>query len=314
MILITLKINHYSMSTGIQRELIMTLISVVVPTYNRSKVIDKTFESLMKQSFKDFEVIIVDDCSHDSDELMSCIEKYKKSLSIVYIRHGTNKHGSAARNTGINIAKGKYIGFLDSDDLWDPFKIEKCFETIKNKKKNTILYSKVKDRGRIFPARPIKKGEQVDEYLICNNGTMQTSSLFMNTSFAKRILFDESLKRFQDYDFIIRAQKIYNANFIFIDQLLVEMTNSDFNGRISNSVDVYPAEFWINKISPFLTPKSKAVFSFNRISNYYIDSGNKVAAIKVFFEAKSYLYIRNLKLKVFIKLLLPSVIKSFIRR
>ncbi|EGQ8105929.1 glycosyltransferase family 2 protein [Vibrio parahaemolyticus] len=289
-------------------------ISVVIPVYNRSRIISKTLDSLCQQTLKDFEVIIVDDCSIDSEDLCKVLEYYENRLNISYFRHDINRYGSAARNTGIVNSKGKYVAFLDSDDIWLPGKLEACINYISDKPENTIVYSKVRDRGKVYPARGIRCYERVDEYLICNRGTMQTSSLFMLTQFAQRILFDEELKRFQDYDFIIRAQKLNKANFYFIDELLVEMTDFDLGGRISNSTDYKPAIDWVEKNSHIMTNKSKSVFAFNRIANYCVQSGKKKHAMKYIIKYQSYKEILHLDHKVTLKLLLPNVVFNFLKK
>lgn len=102
----------------------MRLISIVTPSYNSSNYILKTIESVLIQTYEDWELIIVDDCSTDS----SCeiIQSFIDSDSrIKLIKQDQNGGAAAARNTGIEHAKGQFIAFLDSDDYWHPEKLEK---------------------------------------------------------------------------------------------------------------------------------------------------------------------------------------------
>ena len=102
----------------------MRLISIVTPWYNSSNYILKTSESVLIQTYQDWELIIVDDCSTDS----SCeiIQSFIDSDSrIKLIKQDQNAGAAAARNTGIEHAKGQFIAFLDSDDYWHPEKLEK---------------------------------------------------------------------------------------------------------------------------------------------------------------------------------------------
>jgi len=109
-------------------------VSVIIPIYNRAHMIGRAIQSVSKQSYQDFELIIVDDGSTDNtDEVVK--EFQQKDKRITYIKHDKNKGGSAARNTGIKASKGKYIAFLDSDDEWLPEKLEKQVKLI-NRKNN----------------------------------------------------------------------------------------------------------------------------------------------------------------------------------
>ncbi|MGS0692279.1 glycosyltransferase family 2 protein [Shewanella sp. 30m-9] len=284
-------------------------VSVVIPVYNRANLIDNTLNSVLAQTYKNIEVIIVDDCSDDSAELKAKLEHY--GLDIIYIRHAINKHGGASRNTGIDASTGDYIAFLDSDDIWAPDKIEQCIN--RGTVENEILYSKIEDRGSVKPTFAFNNIKNVDEYLIVERQAMQTSSLFMRSSFAKAVRFDPSLKRFQDTDFIIRAQKLFDAKFSLIESVLVYMSDDDKGSRISSSVDPQPANIWLNKISSLLTEKSIAVFTFNRIINYSSNSLPRVMLFDIFIKRQCYKYLFNLDFKVFVKCILGSYQSKFRR-
>jgi glycosyltransferase involved in cell wall biosynthesis len=103
-------------------------ISVVIPTYNRAGVIDKPIRSILAQTYQDFEIIVVDDCSKDDTEKV--LESFKEPR-IRYIRHQTNSGAAVARNTGIANSTGDYIAFLDSDDEWLPEKLAKQLNLFK---------------------------------------------------------------------------------------------------------------------------------------------------------------------------------------
>jgi glycosyltransferase involved in cell wall biosynthesis len=110
------------------------LVSVIVPTYNRAKILPRSIESVLKQTYKNLEVIIVNDASTDTTEKIT--KRFiKQDKRIIYKKHIKNRGGAAARNTGIKIAKGKYVAFLDSDDEWMPTKIKKQLD----------LFSKIPD-------------------------------------------------------------------------------------------------------------------------------------------------------------------------
>ena len=93
------------------------LVSIITPMYNSEKYIRMTIESAINQTYNDWEMIIVDDCSSDnSPEIVSEYIKYDSRIK--YIRTDSNKGVSNARNIALKIAKGQFISFLDSDDTW----------------------------------------------------------------------------------------------------------------------------------------------------------------------------------------------------
>ena len=107
----------------------MKLISVIIPTYGRPQYLEKAILSVLHQSLRDLELIIVDDnnpmteARQMTDQL---VEKYAKIDSrIKYIRHEKNKNGAVARNTGFAVAQGKYISLLDSDDEYMTARLQK---------------------------------------------------------------------------------------------------------------------------------------------------------------------------------------------
>ena len=101
------------------------MISIIVPVYNAGRFIRETIECVLSQSFTDFELLLVDDCSKDNSE--EIIKSFSDDR-IRYIKQPENKGAWAARNRGLEEAKGRYIAFLDSDDLWEQDKLKKEFE------------------------------------------------------------------------------------------------------------------------------------------------------------------------------------------
>ena len=98
-------------------------ISVIMAVYNREKTVDKAIQSILDQTYTNWELIIVDDCSTDNtDEVMA---EFLSDSRIVYMKNKTNSGAAVSRNRALQVAKGKWIAFLDSDDLWHPEKLEK---------------------------------------------------------------------------------------------------------------------------------------------------------------------------------------------
>lgn len=105
-------------------------VSVITPVYNVAKVIEKTLNSMLMQDYKNLEIVLVDDCSKDNSA--EIIKRYlDKYPNIVYHKQVKNGGAAVARNTALNIAKGRYVAFLDSDDLWCDGKISKQLSFMK---------------------------------------------------------------------------------------------------------------------------------------------------------------------------------------
>lgn len=101
----------------------MDLVSIITPTYNSEKYIKETINSVLSQTYQNWEMIIVDDCSTDNT-VRIIEEEMEKNSRIRFIQLQENQGAAVARNTAINYANGRYIAFLDSDDLWEMNKLE----------------------------------------------------------------------------------------------------------------------------------------------------------------------------------------------
>lgn len=117
------------------------LVSVIIPVYNSEKYIRDTIESVLKQTYKNFEIIVVDDGSTDITKII--IDELKKKDSRIQYIFQSNQGQSAARNKGIEYAKGKYIAFLDADDLFLPDKVEQQVAYLEAHPDCDISYSKI---------------------------------------------------------------------------------------------------------------------------------------------------------------------------
>ena len=99
------------------------LVSIIMPSYNTAPYIAKSIQSVIDQTYKDWELIIVDDCSKDNTD--EVIKPYLNDARIKYLENDRNSGAAVSRNRALREAKGRWIAFLDSDDLWMPKKLEK---------------------------------------------------------------------------------------------------------------------------------------------------------------------------------------------
>ena len=193
-------------------------VSVIIPTYNRAYLIDRAIQSVLNQSYQDFEMIIVDDGStDDTKEVVTEFQEQDKRIR--YIRHEKNKGGSAARNTGIKSAEGDYVAFLDDDDEWLPAKIEKQVVKFQDSLDEVgVIYSGffyVSDKtGKVISESvPTLRGNVYANLLSgCILGS--PTPLIRKTCFQKAGLYDDTLPSAQDWDMWIRLSKYYEFDFI----------------------------------------------------------------------------------------------------
>ena len=137
----------------------MPRISVIVPTYNRKNMLLSAIRSVLNQTYKDFEIIVIDDASSDGTRrAMNGIENER----LRYIRHEENRGQSAAYNTGIKASEGTYIAFLNDDDEYVPNKLERQLKVLENSRPEVgLVYSghyRVDNVGQIIGQRLALKG------------------------------------------------------------------------------------------------------------------------------------------------------------
>ncbi len=283
----------------------LPMYSVVIPLFNRADVITETVKSVLSQSVKDFEIVIVDDGSKDNPKHI--IDRIEDSR-IRYILQ-ENKGGSAARNTGIDHATGKYIAFLDSDDLWLPFHLEQALPILETME-NTCAYSQViVERGGgvsfIKPPRTLRENEPVSEYLLCDRGFFQTSSLIIPAELARKVRFDETINYGQDTDFSIRIA-FTGGKFCQMPHPSVIWKDHTQAGRISNRIDPEIRIKWLNKISPMITPKAYLGCAGWSVARGYARSGKWARALGLLARAiLSGCYRPKMAVVVFLQVLLP---------
>jgi glycosyltransferase involved in cell wall biosynthesis len=216
------------------------MVSVIIPAYNRASVLPKAIKSVFDQGFDDLEIIVVDDASRDNTQDVIAAMKDPR---IVYIRHPRNMGGAAARNTGIHKARGEYIAFLDSDDLWQPGKLRKQMDLFKTLDDSYgVVYTGLKvifeeddqdlPRSEIIPA--VNRGDFLNELLIANCVRTLSSVVVKRRCLEAVGGFDPALRSCQDWDLYIRLMK--ECRFDCVNEpLVIYYVNKADPSRISNT-------------------------------------------------------------------------------
>ncbi len=200
-------------------------ISVIIPTYNRVHLIKDAVESVFNQTYQDFELIIIDDGS--TDNTREVLAEYGERLRYIYQE---NQGRSAARNHGINLAKGEYIAFLDSDDVWFPDKLARQVPILESAPDNVVLvhgYKYIVDRNlQPIPGWELKlrnlytlaeRGEETYENYLHSNCIFTSTILVRKAAIIEIGGYDTSTQGVEDLDFYLQLL-LLNYNFTFMSE------------------------------------------------------------------------------------------------
>lgn len=224
------------------------MISVIIPNYNREMVICETVQSVLNQSYKNMEVLIIDDASTDRSVEMLAKVKDKRVKCIVQKEH---RGANYCRNLGVSESQGEYLAFQDSGTIWLPEKLQKQMERLKKNPEAGLVYCllEVNDRGDIY-CYPEKRGElcykeeKCKETLKKRNLIGTPTILMTRKCFLEIGGFDERLLRWQDYDFVIRVVQQFGV--VIVNEILVQ--ELFFENGISNQWNLF-----IQALPRFLT-------------------------------------------------------------
>lgn len=199
----------------------MPTVSIILATYNRGHLLDRSIKSVLNQTYQDYELIIVDDGSTDDTEKL--VQNFN-SEKIKYIKHKKNKGNPTARNTGIRLAEGDYIAFQDDDDEWMPEKLERQINAYINEPPEVgVVYSQHNSIDIHNDPLPQLKVAQREGYifgqLLNENHIPPQTSLIRKECFSTVGMFDERFLRMQDWELFLRISQHYR--FKFIDEPLV---------------------------------------------------------------------------------------------
>ena len=270
------------------------LVSVIIPTFNRKQLVCNAVASVLAQTYRNIECIVVDDHSTDNT-LESLTELSKQDSRLRLISHLENRHLSAARNTGIEASFGELIAFLDDDDIWLPEKLEKQVKLLLSTPPEVgfvyCWFDKYRDSKIVGTRRPKLKGYIFDDLLVSQplgNG----STLLVRREVIDKIGgFDENLKRGIDGDFIRRVGQYYEIEVVpevlvhyFIDHGgSARITSSDYQGILN---DIHCNKINLEKFASEFEkrPKQHTALLFH-LSRRYAKIGNFSDSFKMFISA-----------------------------
>ncbi|WP_040472525.1 glycosyltransferase family 2 protein [Aquimarina agarivorans] len=215
------------------------MVSVIIPTYKRSLRLPIAIDSVINQTYKSIEIIVVDDNNNDEFRIATkkILEPYLSNKLITYIAHTKNRGGCAARNTGAYAAKGDFIAFLDDDDFYEPIKIQEQVNFLNNNKTLDACICSMfridENKNEIVSRENEARGISLKEAIL--DGNLFTSMLLIKKNVFEKLKGFSEIPRFQDkffhYKFLENGFKIGVLN----KQLLTLVEHNDFRISLSTS-------------------------------------------------------------------------------
>lgn len=250
----------------------MVNVSVIIPTYGNPDYLEKSICSVLNQTLEKIELIVVDDNNPDSEgrkKTEEIISRYQKH--VVYLKHDKNKNGAAARNTGIAVASGKYIAFLDSDDVYDINRLKVCYDTLEVEGgRYGAVYtgcSFYRNNKHYKDYCNITSGNFLVETLACEFAFCTGSNIFMRADIVRELNgFDETFIRHQDYEFLVRFFE--NHDIIAIPQVYVRK-NDEFRNLPNIQKIISVKEKYLQKYNHIIRGLSKKDQNHIYYAQYY---------------------------------------------
>lgn len=265
------------------------LVSIIIPTYKRANMLPRAIKSVLEQTYKNIEVLVVSD-NEPKDEFTVSAQKtvdsfYDDRLRLIVQEHHVN--GAVARNVGIRATKGYYISFLDDDDYIDPSKIEKQVNLLEQLDSTwggvCCRFKAYKNGNLIEVASPFKSGYVYKKEMMSLIRTQTNSLLLRRDALFESGLFDERLLRNQDVQLLTRFT--YNYKLMFMNEFLNNLDFSDEQNRKRPEQMMEIREAFLNSVkdiyetlSPIEKYRLKMLDRFNNGALYIMD-GQKLKGV-----------------------------------
>ena len=246
----------------------MALVDIILPNFNKENYLQETIDSILAQSFKDFNLFIIDDNSTDNS--IKIIDKYSDSR-IKFVKLKKNKGVYFCRNLGMRISKSKYISFIDSDDYWDENKLKNQISFM-DKYEYKFTYSdyipfKSKNNTKVFKKK-INVSKEFNLKKFIRNSSIAMSTVIINRSILKNIKF-KKLKVCEDYLFkceMLKENNAYKCEHALTFYRILK--DSLQNSKIRNIYWVWYINKKYNKLNFYNNLISLFFISINSIKKY----------------------------------------------
>ncbi|NVN92407.1 MAG: glycosyltransferase [Desulfuromonadales bacterium] len=274
----------------------MPIASVVIPTYNGSKFLTQTIESVLNQSYKDFEIIVVDDGStEDIEQLLKPYGEYLRYLRI------ENSGPAAARNTGIRLSNGEFVALLDHDDIWAPENLRVKVELLHKNPECAMVYSYptlIDAIGNVIPQESpsaFPSGSVFEDFLISNRIITFSCTLIRKSIFDSVGLLDDrrEITCCDDYDMWLRIADVSTIVFSTDQSVCYRIHGDNLINNHDMSLNSHMSVY--NKILKESKTASKMpIKKLSRIAREHIYEKLRQYAYKFYYDRSNYKKTREL--------------------
>lgn len=282
----------------------LDLVTVIIPTYGRADNLVRAVESVAAQTYKNIEIIVVDDNNPgtiDRKNTEHAIERLRRNIDIVYIKHAVNKNGAAARNTGLRASQGKYIAFLDDDDEFLPAKIDKQVDFLNNNDQVDGCYCKanlVENNNVYYRSSYCKSGDLALDVLSLKSECFTPSLCITKAALMNIGGFNEKFRRHQDFELLLKYFRHYNL--ACVDEYLLNVYTDCKNNQPSlQQLEMIKKEF-LAEFKEYIDSYDKSVQRLIYQQHNFelfvssIKARNLISAIKYLYRSKpNYQLIKN---------------------
>jgi glycosyltransferase involved in cell wall biosynthesis len=211
-------------------------VSVVIPTLRRPVALTRAIESVLGQTFQDFEIVVVID-GPDRETVPGALKAIDPRIRVAALE--ANVGLAEARNVGVNLAEGRWIALLDDDDVWLPEKLElQVAKAIDAGGEYVFVPCKFIEKTgqmeRVMPAKLPSTPENFSEYIYCREGYLQPSMFFMSRALCLEVPFTKGLRHVEDADWLLRAMRHPQVEIAAVDRPLSIYYNLDGGKRESD--------------------------------------------------------------------------------
>jgi glycosyltransferase involved in cell wall biosynthesis len=250
----------------------MLPVSVVLTTFNRSTLLQRSIASILAQTHREFELIVVDDGStDDTQEVLARIDDPRLRVE----RHERNLGVSRARNTGVAAATGTFVCFQDDDDEWLPDKLAVELEVGSRQPDpdNVLLYSQiVVDDGissNVLPTRGLRPGEPLCEYLMCGEGLLHPNTVMISRPLIAATPFPtQAISRLEDQNVWLALEE-KGVTFVFVKQALaVWHADLERSSLTTAEQSLERGIAWLDQFGPRVTKKARRGFLAHDVAPY----------------------------------------------